>query len=345
MSMRLNSKFLRVDPKLQAAFVSDPDHILLGAVGAHVVRIQSVLSLLDGAVISDRELQRGSYGPTTARAVLAYKRKRNIVNRAYETQADNIVGKMTVASFDREMFALELRPRSLCTCGPKNIPMLQIAFAFWPPKPGPGPAPAPRVFPPPPPVHTPLAIQGAPDGVKMAQKALDALSVILDPKFPPAALAGNLAFQALQVHYRVTVADFAATAQQLTAHLKAIIDVLKNAVAIFTPGVPGDPDGANAYAYSRNPRDSKIYINPSFARVATAARGLVLVHEAFHALSVNFVDTGKDPDFDGAREYRLIPKDLLPTSAHSFSQFVLQIHLGVRKTMDVETGLVADWAP
>jgi hypothetical protein len=49
----------------------------------------------------------GIYGPATANAVLRYKRKRDIVNRSYQTSADNVVGKMTIASLDREIKALE----------------------------------------------------------------------------------------------------------------------------------------------------------------------------------------------------------------------------------------------
>jgi hypothetical protein len=38
---------------------------------------------------------------------LAYKTKRKIVNRAYQSQADNIVGKMTIRSLDDELLKLE----------------------------------------------------------------------------------------------------------------------------------------------------------------------------------------------------------------------------------------------
>jgi hypothetical protein len=38
------------------------------------------------------------YGKQTADAVLAYKKKRGIINRGYQASADNIVGKMTMAS-------------------------------------------------------------------------------------------------------------------------------------------------------------------------------------------------------------------------------------------------------
>src|SRR5260370_41234084 len=108
--MGLQSKLFQGDPKLEAAAISDPGHIGPGAMGDHVAKIQQALNLLDGASIA----QDGKYGPATANAVLAYKRKRNIVNLAYETQADNIVGKMTMASLDRELSALENNPNT-CT--------------------------------------------------------------------------------------------------------------------------------------------------------------------------------------------------------------------------------------
>ena len=108
--MALQSKLFRGDPRLEAAAVSDPAHILLGASGPHVHKIQTALMLLEGASISGDEVPRAFYGPSTAAAVLAYKQKRNIINRSYQTQADNIVGKMTMASLDNEMLKREILP-------------------------------------------------------------------------------------------------------------------------------------------------------------------------------------------------------------------------------------------
>ena len=69
----------------------------------HVQKIQIAVIQLDGTAIDHNEMELGRYGPSTAAAVLKYKRKRNIVNRSYQSQADNIVGKMTIASLDREL--------------------------------------------------------------------------------------------------------------------------------------------------------------------------------------------------------------------------------------------------
>jgi peptidoglycan hydrolase-like protein with peptidoglycan-binding domain len=95
----LQSQLFRGDPKLEAAALSDQAHVTPGAVGPHVSKVQQALIELDGARID----QDGVYGPATAAAVLAYKRHRNIVNRSYQTDADNIVGKMTIVALDQEM--------------------------------------------------------------------------------------------------------------------------------------------------------------------------------------------------------------------------------------------------
>lgn len=106
--MSLRSQLFFGDPKLEAAAVSDPDHILPGAVGEHVSKIQQALMSLDGAIIDSAELGTKRYGPSTTNAVLSYKKKRNIINQSYQTQADNIVGKMTMAALDKELLRKEL---------------------------------------------------------------------------------------------------------------------------------------------------------------------------------------------------------------------------------------------
>ena len=73
----------------------------------HVLLIQEALVLLDNAPIDGGEINALRYGATTANAVLAYKRKRNIVNPSYQTAPDNIVGKMTIAALDSEMSTKE----------------------------------------------------------------------------------------------------------------------------------------------------------------------------------------------------------------------------------------------
>ena len=106
--MGLQSKLFAGDPKLEAAALSDPAHIVPGARGPHVGKIQRALVRLDNMTIADEELEAALYGTSTANAVLSYKRKRAIINRSYQSSADNIVGKMTIATLDREVAIAEL---------------------------------------------------------------------------------------------------------------------------------------------------------------------------------------------------------------------------------------------
>ncbi len=105
--MSLKSKLFEGDPKIEAASRSNPDHIVPGAMGDHVAKIQLALARLDNAAIEASERGGKRYGPSTANAVLAYKKKRNVINRSYQTQADNIVGIMTVTTMDEELLAQE----------------------------------------------------------------------------------------------------------------------------------------------------------------------------------------------------------------------------------------------
>jgi hypothetical protein len=101
--MALKSQLLRGDAKLEAAAASHPAHITPGARGEHVRRIQRALNLLENAGLDPD----GVYGQATADAVLDYKQKRQIINRSYQTQADNIVGVFTVVALDAELAAQE----------------------------------------------------------------------------------------------------------------------------------------------------------------------------------------------------------------------------------------------
>jgi hypothetical protein len=105
--MSLKSQLFRGDPKLEAAAVSHPAHIVPGAVGEHVAKIQQALMALDGGVIDRGELTAKRYGPSTANVVLSYKNKRSIINRSYQAKADNIVGIMTISALDNEMLQRE----------------------------------------------------------------------------------------------------------------------------------------------------------------------------------------------------------------------------------------------
>lgn len=108
--MPLSSDLFRENKRLQDCLVKDPSHVTKGDIGEHVHLIQAALIALEDAEISHLEWKETRYGESTANAVLDYKRKRNIINFSYQTQADNIVGKMTIASLDNEILAMQRIP-------------------------------------------------------------------------------------------------------------------------------------------------------------------------------------------------------------------------------------------
>jgi peptidoglycan hydrolase-like protein with peptidoglycan-binding domain len=119
--MPLKSNLFAGDARLEACAASNPDHVTPGATGPHVRKIQGAVMTLDGANIDQGELDTARYGPSTAAAVLAYKTKRDIVNRTYQSQADDIVGIMTIKALDAELLAnqVEVVPQMRNKC-PRN---------------------------------------------------------------------------------------------------------------------------------------------------------------------------------------------------------------------------------
>jgi|SRR4029077_21144150 hypothetical protein len=108
--MALQSNLFASDKALQACAVDNRAHVTRGSVGPHVRKIQAALIYLDSLSIDQSELKTCSYGPSTAAAVLAFKKARKIVNRAYQTTEDDIVGIMTIAAMDRELHKRQVVP-------------------------------------------------------------------------------------------------------------------------------------------------------------------------------------------------------------------------------------------
>lgn len=103
MGLKSTTLGFKGDPKLEACLINDAAHIKLNASGPHVSKIQHALIRLDDLKIDANELSKGIYGPSTAAAVLKYKRKRKIINFSYQSHEDDIVGKLTIASLDDEL--------------------------------------------------------------------------------------------------------------------------------------------------------------------------------------------------------------------------------------------------
>jgi hypothetical protein len=116
--MALKSHLFRGDRALEDCAARDPAHITPGAQGPHVAKIQGALVDLDDAEIDEGELAAKSYGASTAAAVLSFKTKREIINRSYQSKADNIVGRMTIAAMDSLLVAKQppVHPRFRAHC-------------------------------------------------------------------------------------------------------------------------------------------------------------------------------------------------------------------------------------
>ena len=82
MSGQLTSLWFSSNDRLQNCAVSDSAHAVVGDKGVHVFLIQIALNIIDDLEIDENELSSMSYGQSTAAAVLAYKRKRSILNRS-----------------------------------------------------------------------------------------------------------------------------------------------------------------------------------------------------------------------------------------------------------------------
>lgn len=102
--MPLQSVLFRGDPQLEAAAVEDSAHVARGARGEHVRKIQKGLNVVVGSTLAEDAV----YGPRTAACILDYKKSRKIIGHAYQMQADDIVGKLTIALLDAEIALLEV---------------------------------------------------------------------------------------------------------------------------------------------------------------------------------------------------------------------------------------------
>ena len=92
---------------MESCLISDPAHVTLGTKGPFVAKIQFALTVMGLGVIDPEEIRSERYGPSTAGAILSFKTRRGIINKAYQKTADNIVGKMTIARLDQEMAEFE----------------------------------------------------------------------------------------------------------------------------------------------------------------------------------------------------------------------------------------------
>jgi hypothetical protein len=105
--MPLTSNALAGDERLEACLVKDTAHLTLGVQGEFVAKVQAAIIFLDELTIDEAELNKFTYGRSTAAAVLKFKKNRKIINRSYQQHEDDIVGKMTIKAIDDELAIAE----------------------------------------------------------------------------------------------------------------------------------------------------------------------------------------------------------------------------------------------
>jgi len=109
--MPLSSLQFKGNKRLEDCLISHEAHVVPGSRGEHVKLIQQALVILGAGTVAQSEIRDGFFGPTTVQCVANFKGPpRNIINKAYQSAPDNIVGKMTIERLDVEMLAFENRP-------------------------------------------------------------------------------------------------------------------------------------------------------------------------------------------------------------------------------------------
>jgi hypothetical protein len=107
----LVSQLFRDNRRLQDCLKIPQQHIVPGSQGEHVGLIQQALMRLGVAVVGPGEISAKRFGDDTVKGVRRFKGPpRNIINRAYQSAPDDIVGQMTIEQLDNEMDALERQP-------------------------------------------------------------------------------------------------------------------------------------------------------------------------------------------------------------------------------------------
>jgi hypothetical protein len=346
--MALQSRLLRGDPALEACLLRDNAHIVPGAVGAHVGKIQQALLALDHSTLDPSDVGAKKYGASTASAVLAYKRRRNIVNRAYESQADNIVGKMTIAAIDNELVAKEVTGKEI-SCNPAPAfasrgfvrARSSFLFASFVPRSAASSAPAPA----PAPAASPLAaaLGHIPDAANWVTFAIGKLEAarsflskssqdVIDP-------VTQGIFDSLNTHFHVGVTSPIGGKDALLQDRQRIGLLITNyrliARVLAQPGQFFIEDLSDQTAFARAPlgglnTGGKIKVCPPYLTIGPKFQTAVLVHESAHFIDDTIghfaselpAPNGSPVDGSGKNYAQLTFEDALG-NAYSYAQFAL----------------------
>jgi hypothetical protein len=316
----LVSALFQHDRKLEAALVSDPAHIFRGAAGDHVGKIQTALIRTDGASIDRTELDRKFYGPSTAAAVLSFKKnsKRNILN--FRGQFDDIVGKKTTEALDKEMFALEG---------------------------GPAPTPTPPT-PAPPVTMSALAEKDKATSLQWAGVAVARLSearnfLVTPPAGPipgaPPILPPRVAltFDALEIHFHISTATI-----PLPEYIAKVIAIYQKDINLLnSSGNFFIDDTTSAEAAKGTPAhvpfgSGKVNFTPAFKERDSAAstgfgpkcRAAMVLHEPVHVVDHPDASLAANHVSELASNYATQPAANQLHNAHSYAAFAQHVFFG-----------------
>jgi peptidoglycan hydrolase-like protein with peptidoglycan-binding domain len=352
--MPLVSRLFSNDPVFERCLTHDSAHITPGSRGAHVNKIQTALDTLDNYSVAHTEVHSQTYGPSTAAGVLAYKRKRGIINRAYETQPDNIVGKMTIASLDAEMARVEPKPRPSTgiNCFPPPfysysrsrllltaLPITNVAAV------GAAPAVTPETL-------LDQARDVIPVAIAWCGAALSKLKEVRGKiqRFHVYTAEEIKSFEPIQTHFKVNIPSIQDT--DATDRIDKIVDIYRGILGVFGQGMkrfqgdPANPNKAEAPLGGVAFKDLMITIGNDFANSNANMRAAVLIHECAHFVDASCSHAASElPAPDGSpitdrfglavnptgKNYAQLDFDLAIQNAYSVAQCAMHNGLGFDK--------------
>jgi peptidoglycan hydrolase-like protein with peptidoglycan-binding domain len=343
--MTLQSQLFRDDPKLEAAATSDSAHVAPGAMGPHVSKIQLALTEIDGAKI----VVDSSYGSKTAAAVLAFKRKRNIVNRSYETAPDNVVGKMTIVALDKEVALFERRRDSfpICHCrdfphasGPAVGTKSQLAFGI--------PArPAGAVSTPSAKVQALRRVPGAINWVAQAREFIRIGTAQVLSGLPLDEFRDSEVRKALVTHFKINEIPSPIGHLNFLDDIYELINQVLNFASTIFQDDPRTGDYGNAFLggfYHRSDRLlGKIRFGPNYRDKGELFQTAVLVHEGAHFVNATIDHFASElPPPDGTpvnsstgpahtKNYTQLNFQEASENAYTYAQFALHAFKGFDK--------------
>jgi hypothetical protein len=335
--------------------VDNAAHVTLGASGDHVVKIQIALLTLEEVSINPAELSGRRYGSSTADAVLSYKQKRNIINFSYQTQADNIVGKMTISSMDREMLEQEVPDDTGAGCflddslisggatgagERKGHALLGFAIsASFTPVTSAGLTPSDRA----------KGLKG--DAATWAAAATNKLGLVAgllaspDPSDPDF-VKRTTAWHGLETHFHIsTHANPAGLVADLSKFYGFIEITISRADTLFVDDLANTTDFAYAFrgGFHTDPAKAQgqLHFCPEYLKLGKLMATAVIVHESSHYADITIDHFASElPPFAGSpvgaghtKNYDQLNADEAKQNAYSYAQFALHMKLQFDKRL------------